>query len=46
VQICNLLNESAILRHDTKNIITKNEVNEAADRIIGGIAGATMEDTK
>merc|ERR1712127_1030729 len=26
--------------------ITKNEVNEAADRIIGGIAGSTMEDTK
>jgi ATP-dependent Zn protease len=25
---------------------TKTEVNDAADRIIGGIAGATMEDTK
>ena len=24
----------------------KNEVNEAADRIIGGIAGSAMEDTK
>ena len=29
-----------------KSSITKNEVNEAADRIIGGIAGAPMEDTK
>jgi len=43
----NLLNESAILAtRYKKNTITKNEVNEAADRIIGGIAGATMEDTK
>jgi cell division protease FtsH len=29
-----------------KSAITKNEVNEAADRIIGGIAGTPMEDTK
>jgi cell division protease FtsH len=45
--LANLLNESAILatRYKKKSI-TKNEVNEAADRIIGGIAGATMEDTK
>ena len=45
--LANLLNESAILAtRYKKEIITKNEVNEAADRIIGGIAGATMEDTK
>nr|YP_009028714.1 cell division protein FTSH [Asterionellopsis glacialis]AGH28263.1 cell division protein FTSH [Asterionellopsis glacialis] len=45
--LANLLNESAILAtRYKKDIITKNEVNEAADRIIGGIAGSTMEDTK
>jgi len=45
--LANLLNESAILATRYKKItITKNEVNEAADRIIGGIAGSTMEDTK
>jgi cell division protease FtsH len=45
--LANLLNEAAILAtRYKKNIITKNEVNEAADRIIGGIAGTTMEDTK
>ena len=45
--LANLLNESAILAtRYKKNTITKNEVNEAADRIIGGIAGTTMEDTK
>ena len=45
--LANLLNESAILAtRYKKNIITKNEVNEAVDRIIGGIAGATMEDSK
>merc|ERR1711906_84197 len=45
--LANLLNESAILAtRYKKNTITKNEVNEAADRIIGGIAGSTMEDTK
>lgn len=45
--LANLLNESAILatRYKQKTI-TKREVNEAADRIIGGIAGSTMEDTK
>jgi cell division protease FtsH len=45
--LANLLNESAILatRYKQKNI-TKREVNEAADRIIGGIAGTTMEDSK
>jgi len=45
--LANLLNEAAILAtRYKKRTITKNEVNEAADRIIGGIAGATMEDTK
>jgi cell division protease FtsH len=45
--LANLLNESAILAtRYKKQTITKNEVNEAADRIIGGIAGATMEDSK
>ena len=42
-----MLNEAAILAtRYKKSTITKNEVNEAADRIIGGIAGAQMEDTK
>jgi len=45
--LANLLNESAILATRYKKLtITKNEVNEAADRIIGGIAGSAMEDTK
>ena len=45
--LSNLLNESAILAtRYKKTTITKNEVNEAADRIIGGIAGTAMEDTK
>jgi cell division protease FtsH len=45
--LANLLNEAAILAtRYKKTIITKNEVNEAVDRIIGGIAGTTMEDTK
>ncbi len=45
--LANLLNESAILATRYKKVtITKNEVNEAADRIIGGIAGSAMEDTK
>lgn len=45
--LANLLNESAILAtRYKKKTITKNEVNEAIDRIIGGIAGSTMEDTK
>ena len=45
--LANLLNEAAILAtRYKKNTITKNEVNEAADRIIGGIAGTAMEDTK
>lgn len=45
--LSNLLNESAILAtRYKKQTITKKEVNEAADRIIGGIAGTTMEDSK
>ena len=45
--LANLLNEAAILAtRYKKQIITKNEVNEAADRIIGGIAGVAMEDSK
>jgi cell division protease FtsH len=45
--LANLLNESAILAtRYKKETISKNEVNEAADRIIGGIAGTAMEDTK
>ena len=45
--LANLLNEAAILAtRYKKNTITKNEVNEAVDRIIGGIAGSAMEDTK
>ena len=45
--LANLLNESAILAtRYKKQTISKNEVNEAADRIIGGIVGSTMEDTK
>lgn len=45
--LANLLNEAAILAtRYKKQQITKNEVNEAVDRVIGGIAGSTMEDTK
>ena len=45
--LSNLLNEAAILAtRYKKKTITKNEVNEAADRIIGGIAGTAMEDPK
>jgi cell division protease FtsH len=45
--LANLLNEAAILAtRYKKSTITKNEVNEAADRIIGGIAGTPMEDSK
>ena len=45
--LANLLNESAILAtRYKKSTITKNEINEAVDRIIGGIAGSPMEDTK
>nr|YP_009497757.1 putative plastid division protein [Acanthoceras zachariasii]AWT40470.1 putative plastid division protein [Acanthoceras zachariasii] len=45
--LANLLNEAAILAtRYKKSKITKKEVNEAADRIIGGIAGTPLEDTK
>ena len=45
--LANLLNEAAILAtRYKKKTISKNEVNEAVDRIIGGIAGSTMEDSK
>ena len=45
--LANLLNEAAILAtRYKKQIISNNEVNEAADRVIGGIAGSSMEDTK
>jgi len=45
--LANLLNEAAILATRYKKAeITRNEVNEAADRIIGGIAGTAMEDSK
>ena len=45
--LSNLLNEAAILAtRYKKKTITKNEVTEAADRIIGGIAGTAMEDSK
>ena len=45
--LANLLNEAAILAtRYKKSVITKNEVNEAADRIIGGIEGTPLEDTK
>ena len=45
--LANLLNEAAILATRYKKAsITRNEVNEAADRIIGGIEGTPMEDTK
>jgi len=45
--LANSLNEAAILAtRYKKSTISKNEVNEAADRIIGGIAGTPMEDSK
>ena len=45
--LANLLNEAAILATRYKrSSITKNEVNEAADRIIGGIEGTSMDDSK
>jgi len=45
--LSNLLNEAAILAtRYQKSIITKQEVNEAVDRVIGGIAGTSMEENK
>ena len=41
--LANLLNEAAILAtRYKKEIISNNEVNEAADRVIGGIAGTSI----
>jgi len=45
--LANLLNEAAILAtRDKKIFITKIEVNEAADRMIAGIVGTIIDDTK
>lgn len=45
--LANLLNEAAILTtRYKKSLITKLEVNEAADRIIGGIIKTPFEETK
>nr|YP_010537710.1 cell division protein FTSH [Tenuicylindrus belgicus]UYC31627.1 cell division protein FTSH [Tenuicylindrus belgicus] len=45
--LANLLNEAAILATRYKKpVIGRKEVNEAADRIISGIAGTPLEDTK
>lgn len=45
--LSNLLNEAAILAtRYQKTTITKKEVNEAVDRVIGGIAGTSMEENK
>ena len=45
--LANLLNEAGILATRYKKpIISNNEINEAADRIIGGITGTTIEDTR
>ena len=45
--LANILNESAILATRYKNtIITKNYINEAIDRTIGGIAAPPIEDSK
>ena len=45
--LANLLNEAGILAtRYKKRIISNTEINEAADRIIGGITGTTIEDTR
>merc|ERR1712176_93373 len=45
--LANVLNEAAILATRYKKAtISKNEVTQAIDRIIGGIAGTPMEDSK
>ncbi len=45
--LANVLNEAAILAAREKRIsITINDISEAADRIVGGIEGETLEDTK
>jgi cell division protease FtsH len=46
-ELANLVNEAAILTtRYKKQVITKNEVDEAIDRVIAGIAGTVMDDTK
>ena len=47
--LANLLNEAAILatRYTKKQVLRNNEVNRSCiDRIIGGIAGTPLEDSK
>ena len=45
--LSNLLNEAAILAtRYKKTLISKNEVDEAADRILGGIPGVPLEENK
>jgi len=45
--LANVLNEAAILStRYKKTLITKKEVDEAIDRIIGGIPGTSMDNTK
>jgi cell division protease FtsH len=45
--LANVLNEAAILAtRYKKETISQNEINEAIDRIIGGIAGTPMDDSK
>jgi len=46
-ELANLLNEAALLAtREMKKTISNANVDEAADRIIGGIAGSEMDDTK
>ena len=46
-ELANLLNEAAILSSRYKgSVITKEEVDEAIDRIIGGVIGTKLEDDK
>ena len=46
-ELANLLNEAAILSTRYKRaLITKREVNEAIDRVIGGVSGTNLEDDK
>lgn len=46
-ELANLLNEAAILSTRYKrSLITKREVDEAIDRVIGGVSGTNLEDDK
>ena len=46
-ELANILNEAALLAtRELKDKITNIHVDEAADRIIGGIAGSELDDTK